>query len=82
MESYLFIYFCFLRPHPQHMEVPRLVVQSEIQLPACATVTVTQDPSPICNLHHSSQQLQILNPLSKSRNQTFVLMATSQVCYH
>ena len=32
------------------------------------------DPSCICNLHHNSQQCQILNPLSKARNQTLVLI--------
>ena len=44
---YLFIYllFYFLGPHPQHMEVPRLAVESELQLLASATATATQDPS-------------------------------------
>ena len=31
---YLFIYLCFLGPHLQHMEVPKLGVESELQLPA------------------------------------------------
>ena len=30
----LFICFIFLGPHPQPMEVPRLGVESELQLPA------------------------------------------------
>ena len=30
---YLFILFSFLRPHLQHMEVPMLGVESELQLP-------------------------------------------------
>ena len=43
-----FSLFCFLGPHPQHMEVPRLGIQSELQLPAHATATATtQDPSRI-----------------------------------
>ena len=34
LELYLFIYlFCFLGPHPQHAEVPRLGVESDLQLP-------------------------------------------------
>ena len=33
---YLFIY-CFLGLHLQHMEVPRLGVESELQLPAYTT---------------------------------------------
>jgi len=49
------------------MEVPRLRVESELQLPAYTTATATQDSSHICSLHHSSQQRQILNPLSKAR---------------
>jgi len=35
----------------------------------------------IFDLHHSSQQHQILNPLSKARDGTPVLMGTSWVCY-
>ena len=38
-----------------------------------------QDLRLICNLHRSSGQSQILNPLSKARDQTCVLMATSWV---
>ena len=30
---------------PWHMEVPRLGVESELQLPAYTTATATQDPS-------------------------------------
>ena len=52
------------------MEVPRLGVQSELQLQVYATAT--RDLSPICNLHHSSGQRQILNPLSKARDQAHI----------
>ena len=52
----LFVAFCFLGPHPQHMEFPRLGVLSELQLPAYTTATAMPDPSCVCNLHHSSQQ--------------------------
>ena len=34
-----YIFFCFLQPHLWHMEVPRLGVESELQLPAYATAT-------------------------------------------
>ena len=64
------------------MEVPRLMVQSELQLPAYATATATWDPSYICDLHHSSGQRRILNPLSKAKDQSRVLMDTSGVPYH
>ena len=64
------------------MEVPRLEVKSELQLLAHATATATWDPSRVCNLHHSSGEYQILNPLSGARDRTLILMDTSQVYYH
>ena len=48
-------YSIFLGLHPWHMEVPRLRVKSELQLPACTTATTMQDLSCICDLHHSSR---------------------------
>ena len=57
-----------------HMEVPRQGVQWELQLPAFATATAMRDLSRFCNLHHSLQQWQILNPLSEARDQTCILM--------
>ena len=38
--------------------------------------------SRICNQHHSSQQHRILNPLSKSRDQTCILVDTTQIHFH
>ena len=38
--------------------------------------------SHVCNLHHSSRQFQILNPLSEARDWTCILMDTSQICFH
>ena len=49
---------------------------------AYSTATAPWDLSRICNLHHSLWQCQIINPLSEARNQTYILMDTSQVCYH
>ena len=46
------------------MEVPRLGIESELQLLACATATATMDPSSICEVSCGLQQLQILNSLS------------------
>ena len=62
------------------MGVPRLGVQSELQLWAYTTVTATQDLSHVCDLHCSSQQHQILNPMNEARDQTRTLMHTSQIC--
>ena len=54
----------------QHVEVPRLGVKSELQLPSYAIATATSGLSCIYNLHQSSWQCQILNPLSGARDQT------------
>ena len=45
---FLFSFFLFLQPHLQHMKVPRLGVELELQLLAYATATVTPDLSYIC----------------------------------
>ena len=83
---HLFAFF-FLGPYLWHMEVPRLGVEWELQLPACVTAGATQDPSCICTLLRSVQQCQthwvnphppyqILSLLSHSRNSqaTFLMM--------
>ena len=72
---FFFWSFCpFQGRFGRHMEVPRLGVQLELQSPAHARATETQDPSHVCNLHHSSRQRRILNPLSKARDRTRNLM--------
>ena len=64
------------------MEVPRLGVESELQLLAYATATAMRNLSHIFNLHHSSQQRRILNPLSEARGQTHIIMDTTQIHFH
>ena len=61
------------------MEVPRLGVESVLQLPAYTAVTEVPDLSFVCDLYHSLQQPQILNPVSKTRNQTHIFMDPSQI---
>ena len=51
------------------MEVPSLVIKSEVELPAAAIATATWDPSRICELHHSSQRCQIPDPLNEARDE-------------
>ena len=46
-----------------------------------ATATATSDPSHICELHHSSQQCQILHSLSEARDRTGIFMDTNQDHY-
>ena len=60
------------------MEVSRLGVESELQLQAYATATATPDRSRVWDPHHSSQQHQILNPLSKTRDRPCVLHGAQQ----
>ena len=73
---------CFLGPHMQHMEVPRVGVETQHELPAYTTAIASPDPSRVCDLHHISRQCQILNPLSKARDGTSNLMDASRVRYH
>ena len=75
-------FFCLLGPHLWHVEAPRLVVKLELQLLAYTTATATGDQSCICDLHHSSQQRQVADPLSEARGQTCVLMDASQIHFH
>ena len=67
------------------MEVPRLGVESELQLPAYTTATATGDPSHVYDLHHSSGHRRILNPLNKARDRTRNLIVPSwirfQLCH-
>ena len=43
-EIFFFFFFVFLGLQPRHMEVPRLGVELELQLPAYATVTGKAGP--------------------------------------
>jgi len=80
---FIFVLFWFLRLYPWHMEVPRPGVESELQLTAYASATAMPDPSHTCDLHHSSRQRWILNPLSEANDQTCNLMVPSWIlfCY-
>ena len=63
--------FPFLQLHLQHMEVPGLGVEVELQLRAYTTAMATPDPSCICDLHDTcilTETSQALNPLSHNRN--------------
>jgi len=53
--------------------------QARGQIRAYPTATAIRDLSRVFNLHYSSWQRRILNPLSKARDRTHVLMDTSQV---
>ena len=78
----MIVLFIFLGLHLRHMKVPRLGVESELQLPAYASATTTPDPCHICKLHHSSWPCRILNLLSEARDGTRDLMAASRIHFH
>ena len=61
------------------MKVLRLGVESEMQLLAYTTAIAAPDPTCICDLCNSLQQCWIFNPMSEYKNQTSILMDTSQI---
>ena len=63
------------------MEVPRLGIESELQLLAYTTATAMPGPSCICNLHHRSRQHWILNLLREARDRTCILIDIGQVLH-
>ena len=77
-ESHNF-FFVFLGLHPWHREVSRLGIKSELQLLAYALASAMPELSHIHDLCHSLQEHQILNPLSNARDQTCILLDTSQI---
>ena len=81
---YLFGVFCcffFLWLHLNHMDVPRLGVKLELQLPACATTIATWVPSHIYDQHHRLWQCWILHPLSKASEPAMELAFLQTLCY-
>ena len=64
------------------MEVPRVGIESELQLQAYTTAIEMWDLSCICDLYHSLWQCQILNPLGEARDQAHILMDTSEFSIH
>ena len=64
--SFFVAAFLFFRTAPRAYESSQLGVESELQMTAYTTATATSDPSFVCDLHHSSWQHQIFNPLSEA----------------
>ena len=76
---FVVIFFFFKGHRCGHMKISRLGVKSELQLLAYATATAMPDLSYVCYLYHSLHPRQILNSLREARDQTCILMDTSQV---
>ena len=64
--SFFFYLFAFSRAAP--------MAHGGSQARGRIRATATLDPSHVCNLHHSSRQRWILNPLSEARDRTCILM--------
>ena len=77
---YLFNLFSGLQGmQVQHMEVPRLGVESDCSCQPTPQPQATHNSRYICNLHHSSQQCRMLNPLRGARDGIRILMDASWV---
>ena len=63
----------------RHVEVLRPGVKWDLQLPAYAAATAARDPGLVCDLDSSSRPRWVPNPLREARDQTCVLMETTQV---
>ena len=65
---FLFLFFCLFRAAfvACGSSQARCWIGATATLTAYTTATAMQDPSHICDLHHSSRQCRILNPLNKS----------------
>ena len=76
---FFFFVFCLFRAVPVAYGDSQARGQLELLLPAYTRSTATPDPSCICNLHHRSQQCQILNPLREARDWTRNLRVPSWI---
>ena len=70
---YTFFWSCLFRA------APVAYGGSQARGPMGATAIATQDLRPVCDLHHSSWQCWILNPLSEARDRTPNLMVPSWI---
>ena len=74
-------FFGLLRATPATCRIWRFQATGQISTSAAGLhqSPATQDPSRAYNLHHSSGQGRILNPLIEARDGTWVLIAASQI---
>ena len=73
------LFFVFVGMHLWHMEVPRLGVKLELQLPAYTTATQIQATSVTYTTAHRNGGY--CNPLIEVRDQTHILVDTSHIHY-
>ena len=68
--SFIFLFLSFFRAAPTAYGGSQARGLIRASAAGLRTATATPDPSHLCDLHHSSWQLGILNPLSEARNWT------------
>jgi len=78
---YLLTYFCFFRATPEAYGSSQARGHIRAISAGLCIAIATLDPSRVCDLHHSSWQCWILNPLSKVKNYTRILIDISWVHY-
>ena len=81
MMSLFFLTFLFILLFRAALAAHGSSQAREMELQLLAYATARQDPSCVCDLNHSAWQCRILNPLSEARDQTCILMDTSQICF-
>ena len=79
----LFVFFCFCLSRATPEAYGGSQARGLIRCTAAGLLTATAMPdlSLIRDLHHSSQQRRILDPLSEARDRTRNPMVPSQICF-
>ena len=75
-----FVFFCLFRATATAHGGSQARGPIRVVAAAYTTAIATWDPSRVCNLHQSSRQHRTLNPLSKARDGSHILMDASLVC--
>ena len=76
---YFILFYLLFRATPAAYGGSQARGQIRAAATAYTTATGMLDPSCVCDLHHSSQQHRIPNPLIEASDRTFILMDASQL---
>ena len=82
VEKSIRLIFCLFRPTPSAYGSFQARYRIGAVAATYSTITVMWDQNQVCDLHHSSRQCWILNPLSEARDGTRNLMVPSQIHFH
>ena len=76
---YFCFFFFFFRARPEACGDSQARGQIRAAAAGLYPARATQDPSCVSDLHHSSQQRWVLNPLSEARDRTHILVDTTRI---